>query len=244
MSMGTGANASNRSFAEKLADFRSDISYSKAVTPLERDAVFRLRYDAYLGEGAIDPVPSRRFSDDYDFMPNCQIFGIHMGTDLVSSIRFHVISREMRRGPALDVFPDLLHPMIDKGMTIVDPTRLVVDYKTSREHPQLPYLTMRIACMAAEYYGAEHCLATIRSEHQAFYKRIFGFRQMCEARPYPTLKSRIALMIGDMNEIRDRVAEKYPVFTSSHAEQWLLFQQGGAAWPDLADDHLRLTGTA
>jgi hypothetical protein len=244
MSMRLGGGAPGRSFADKLRDFSNEISYSKAVTPAEQDAVYRLRYQAYLNEGAINPAASGRFTDDYDAMPNCQIFGIHMGADLVSSIRFHVISREMRRGPALDVFPDLLHPMIEQGMTVVDPTRLVVDHRSSREHPQLPYLTMRIACMAAEYYGAAHCLATIRSEHQAFYKRIFGFRQMCEARPYPTLKSRIALMIGDMNEIRDRVADKYPVFTSSHAEQWLLFEQGGAAWPDRRDNRLRLTGTA
>lgn len=219
------------SFAERLATFRGEISYSRAATTQQRNQVFELRHEAYLAEGAIDPMPSGRFKDDYDEMDNCQIFAVHRGEELVSSIRFHVISAQARKGPALDVFPDLIHPMIDRGFTVVDPTRLVVQKEASRNWPQLPYLTMRVACMAAEYYSAAWCLATVRSEHQAFYRRIFGFKPLSEGRPYPTLKSRIVLMIGDMAEIRDRVAKRYPVFTSTIAEQRMLFEQGGDGWP-------------
>lgn len=229
--MGVSEGRGQTAFADKLAAFRQEISYSRAVTDEQRDAVFRLRYQAYMQEGAIDPIPSGRFLDDYDQMDNCQIFAVHRGDDLVSSVRFNVISKEAPRGPALDVFPDLVHPMIAKGMTIVDPTRLVVARQFSRSWPQLPYLTMRVACMAAEYYGAERCLATVRHEHQAFYRRIFGFRPLSHGRPYPALKSRIVLMIGEMRDIRDRVAARYPVFTSSLAEQRFLFEQGGDPWP-------------
>lgn len=222
----------HQSFAQRLATFRGEISYSRAATIQQRDQVFQLRHAAYLAEGAIDPIPSGRFKDDYDDTDNCQIYAVHRGEELVSSIRFHVISGDARKGPAIDVFPDLVHPMIDKGFTVVDPTRLVVQRQASRSWPQLPYLTMRVACMAAEYYSAAWCLATVRSEHQAFYRRIFGFKPLSEGRPYPTLKSRIVLMIGDMVSIRDRVAKRYPVFTSSIAEQRMLFEQGGDSWPE------------
>jgi hypothetical protein len=226
--MGVAVARDARSFASRLEDVLNDIEYAEAASETEREEIFRLRYESYLAEGAIDPNPEHRFSDDYDKLDNCWIFGIKLAGELVSSVRFHVISKASRRGPALDVFPDIVSPMIESGMTLVDPTRLVVSRSASRHHPELPYLTVRIACMASEYFNAGSCLATVRVEHLAFYQRIFGFVPVCEPRPYPTLKRPIALMIGDMRQIRDRVADKYPVFTSTDAERLALFGRPGA----------------
>jgi hypothetical protein len=161
-------------------------------------------------------------------MDNCWIFGVRYAGELVSAIRFHVISKASRKGPALDVFPDIVSPIVESGMTVVDPTRLVVSKAASRLHPELPYLTVRIACMAAEYFHAVKCLATVRVEHEAFYRRIFDFVPVTEPRPYPTLKRPIALMVGEMAHIRDRVAKRYPVFTSTEVEREALFDRPGA----------------
>lgn len=226
--MGTGMVQDTRSFAFRLTDYLQEIDYREASTPQELDQIFRLRYDAYRREDAIEPDSSKRFRDWYDELDNCWNFGIYMHSSLVSAIRFHVISKSSRKGPALDVFPDIVGPMIEKGMTVVDPTRLVVSEEASRQYRELPYVTVRIACMASEYFGAKYCLATVRVEHMAFYKRIFGFKTISEPRPYPTLKKPICLMTGDMGEIRDRVAVRYPLFMSSFTERRMLFDR-----PDL-----------
>jgi N-acyl-L-homoserine lactone synthetase len=212
----------------RLRDALGAVSFRRISGPDELDAVFRLRYDAYLAEGAIDPNPQERFSDAYDSLDNCWIFGLHMGGELVSSVRFHVISTAARRGPGLDVFPDLVSPMVESGVTVIDPTRLVASKEASRRHPELPYLTLRVIAMACQYFRAGACLATVRIEHEAFYRRVFGCTPICEPRPYPTLKRPIALMVTDVDSIVDRVARRYPVMVSDEDEREELFGREGS----------------
>ncbi len=215
--------------SSRLSLVLNEVTYHNVTETKDKDDIFALRYQAYLAEGAIDPNPEKRFRDAYDDMDNCWIFGVRHAGELVSAIRFHVISKASRKGPALDVFPDIVSPIVESGMTVVDPTRLVVSKSASRLHPELPYLTVRIACMAAEYFNAVKCLATVRVEHEAFYRRIFDFVTVTAPRPYPTLKRPIALMVGEMDHIRDRVAKRYPVFTSTEAEREALFNRPGAS---------------
>ena len=70
------------------------VDYRRVETAEERDAIFRLRYAAYLREGAIPPNASERFSDSLDDTDNALIFGVHIDGELASSIRLHVASRE------------------------------------------------------------------------------------------------------------------------------------------------------
>ena len=92
-------------------------------------------------------------------------------------------------------------------------------------YPELPYVTIRAAFMAAEYFGAEYMLATVRQEHQAFYKKLFGFQALCEPRPYPSLLKPISLLAANMPLQRDGVVRKFPILLSSYTERRMLFQQ-------------------
>jgi N-acyl-L-homoserine lactone synthetase len=212
-----------RSFALRASDYLQEIDYRIALEPQDRDEIFRLRYRAYLREKTILPNDTSRFTDAYDSMDNCWIFGLWEGERILSSVRLHVISKASRHGPALDVFPDLVSPMVERGMVLIDPTRFVADELAQQEYAALPYLTLRAACMASEYFGADYCLATVRREHCAFYRRVFEAEQLCEPRPYPTLLQPIALMRADVRSIRDRLMERYPVFLSSLTERRMMF---------------------
>lgn len=223
--MSVGAAGTETSFMKKLSDYLQDVDYRIAVSEAECDAVFKLRYRCYLGEGAIKPNASGFFKDDYDDLENCWIFGIHLDGELVASMRFHLISPEFPTWPALDVFPDIIGPKLNQGMKIIDPTRLVVDPIASKKYPELVYITMRIVTMACEYFEADSCLATVRSEHRAYYRRVFQLKQVCEPRHYPSLLKPICLMAGDLVSIRDKIAARYPVFVSSFTERRLLFEQ-------------------
>jgi len=203
--------------------YLQDADYRVAHDPKDRREIYQLRYKCYLREEAIPPNDLGIFKDDYDKMDNCWLFGIHLDGRLVSSIRFHVISPEQPFGPAYDVFPDIVRPMVEAKKTVVDPTRLVVDRDIISLYPELPYVTIRAAFMAAEYYDAEYMLATVRQEHQAFYKRFFGFEQFCEPRPYPNLLKPISLLAANMYKQRDTVVSRYPIFLSSFTERRMLF---------------------
>lgn len=199
--------------------------YRCADTPEEREAIFKLRYHAYLREGAITPNLSQSFADPLDDMANALIYGVYVDGRLASSIRLHVATRAHPVLPATNVFSDLLSPEIAAGKVIIDPTRFVADRAASRRYPELCYVTTRLAWLASEYFAADLLLATVRAEHQAFYRRVFGHKLICEPRHYPSLTKPISLMALDYRLNRERVLRRYPFFRSTYFERRMLFGQ-------------------
>jgi hypothetical protein len=212
------------SFSNRVAELLDRIDCRLAVTDEERETIFRLRYECYLREGAISPCPSGKFSDPYDDMPNARIFGLYIDDELASSIRIHVTSPEHADFPSHGVFADLLDPELRAGKVIVDPTRFITNRRLSQLYPGLPHVTLRLCWLAAEHFHAEHFLVAIRSEHQAFYRRTFLHRLICDARPYPLLAKPISLMTVDVREVADRVYQRYPFFRSTYFERKMLFE--------------------
>jgi len=223
--MSAAAALSAPSFPERVASLLERVDYRRADTVEEREAIFRLRYDAYLREGAIKPSHPPRYTDALDDTPNCWIFGIYLDGELASSIRLHVAAKPQDQLPALNVFSDLLSPAIEAGKVIIDPTRFVADFGIARAYPELPYITVRIGWLAGEYFKASGILATVRAEHQAFYKRIFGHRPVCPPRPYPSLEKPISLMMLDYPAMVEQVHRRYPFFRSTFFERRMLFER-------------------
>src|ERR1700744_5381926 len=182
---------------ERLTTLVSRVECRRADSPEEREAIFRLRYQAYLREGAIAPSASERFVDDDDYADNAYIFGLYVDGELASSLRLHIASKDHPDFPSLHVFPDILQPRLDAGRVILDFTRFVADERLSRLHRGLPYATLRPCMLAAEYFHADDMLAAVRIEHQAFYHRAFNHRALCPPRPYPQLTKPISLMSLD-----------------------------------------------
>lgn len=220
--------ASPLPFSERISALLEKVDYRLAVTDEDRDAIYRLRYDAYLKEGAIPPSFARRFSDKYDDLDNCLSYAVFVDGELAASLRLHVASASYPKLPALGVFADILVPRLEAGLTIIDPTRFVIDQAIARRHPELPYVTTRIGWMAGEYFRADMILATVRTEHQAFYKRVFGHQTIADARLYPTLIKPLSLMILDYFAMKDRVHQRYPFFRSTLFERRMLFDLAAA----------------
>ena len=70
---------------------------------------------------------------------------------------------------------------------IIDPARFVADPDKAKRFPELPYVTLRLAYMACEYFKADLGLAIVRPEHQAFYRRVFLHETIAEPRLFPGL---------------------------------------------------------
>ena len=70
----------------------------------------------------------------------------------------------------------------------------------------------------------------MRAEHQAFYRRVFGHRLICDPRHYPSLTKPISLMALDYAMARERVVQRYPFFRSTFFERRMLFARAPAAW--------------
>jgi hypothetical protein len=229
---------STPSLSERVFSLLRKVEYRLATTDAEKEAIFRLRYEAYLREGALAPSFAKRLSDKYDDLDNSWTFGIYVEGELASSIRICVASQEFPQIPALAVFPDILEPELNAGKIMVDPTRFVADHRLSRLYPELPYVGVRLAWISGEYFRPDIAIATVRTEHQAFYKRVFGKQVAAPARPYPTLIKPLSLLTLDYFANKDKVNRRYPFFLSTEAERRALFEmpgvaarEWGAPWP-------------
>jgi len=218
-------------FSERLEQLVRQGEYRRAETDEDREAIYRLRYEAYLREGTIQPSFGRRYSDRYDDLDNAWLIGLHLDGRLASSFRVHVGTRDFPDIPAMQVFREFVEPDIAAGKIVIDPTRFVVDARMARLYPELPYLTVRIACLATEFFNADIVLATVRPEHRAFYRRVFGHVEACEPRPYPLLIKPVGLMKLDVASTAASIARRYPSFTSTAEERAKVFGQ----WPTPAE---------
>lgn len=221
----TSEPASQSRFWDGASQLLDKIDCRHIHSDEDRAAIGRLRYDAYLREGAIDPNPLHSLTDDYDNSSNAWVFGFYVGDELASSIRIHVATKDVPISPSLSVFPDLLAPELEAGKTIVDPTRFVTDHRLSHLYPFLPHVTLRLSWLAAEHFEAEHLLAAVRPEHQALYKRLFNHGPICEPRCYPPLRKPITLMTVDYRQAADYIYRRLPFVRSSYFERRMLFER-------------------
>lgn len=213
------------SFFEGVALLLDRTDYRRVDSSEQREAILRLRYEAYARDEAIAPNSSRRVSDPYDEKGNVYLFGLYIDDELASSIRIHVASKEHSDFPSLDVFADVLQPELDAGKVIVDTTHFVTDENFSRLHRGLPYATLRLCMLAARYFSADHLLAAVSAEHQVFYRRALNYRLICEMRPYPLLAKPISLMAVLYPASADQLHRRYPFFRSTFFERRMLFER-------------------
>ncbi len=226
-----------RRFTERIAALLARTDFRRADAAEEREAIFRLRYQAYLREGAISANSSGRFADDDDAADNAYLIGFYVDGELASSMRLHIVSKAGNSDcPSLHVFPDVLQPLLDAGKVLVDSTRFVADERLSRLHRGLPYVACRLPVLASEYFGCDHILAAVRAEHQAFYQRAFRHRLLCEPRAYPRLIKPISLMTLDFPSTAEWLYRRYPFFHSSLFERRQLFDRRQHPVPHSGDE--------
>jgi len=213
------------SFSDSVARLLDRLDCRRIDSPDQRDEIFRLRYRAYLREGSISANSSGTFADPFDDIGDVYLFGFYIDGELASSVRVHVGSSDSPEFPSREVFADLLQPQLDAGKIIVDPTRFVTDENLSRRYRTLSYAAARLPWLAGLYFNADHLLAAIRVEHQAFYRRTFLHQLLCGPRPYPRLAKPISLMTTHCTTVADRVHRRYPFLRSTFFERRMLFDR-------------------
>jgi len=227
--MRSAAESTSAAFGRSV-DPLDQVDYRLAQTPEEKEAIYNLRYRAYLREGAIRPSADQRVVDQFEDAPNAWTFGVYFQGELYSSIRVSVLTSEWRMSPSVELFGDVLHPRLDKGEVFIDSTRFVAD-PDKANIPELPYVTVRLGSIAGVHFNADYGLAIVRAEHQAFYRRVFLMEPWCEPRLYPGLVKPVGLMAGHLTTVRERVLARYPFLRSSAFERRMLFQRGGERRP-------------
>ena len=214
-----------RTFEERMYDLLDVTEYRKMESVEDRYLAYRLRHDAYLRQGCIDEDPDGISTDFADEEPNTYTYGVFLAGKLSSTLRLSVLTSECPRSPAMLHNSKVLQPKLDAGEVLIDPSRFSSDLQATRDFPELPYLTLRIAAMASEHYTADECLSYCRATHQAFYRRIFKSKPIADPVFYEMLRMNIQLMSTTVKAIREDVARRYPFFRSTYLERRALFGQ-------------------
>jgi N-acyl-L-homoserine lactone synthetase len=211
---------------EKVERLLERTTYRRADSRHEIESIRRLRYEAYLKEGAIHENEHRQLIDSFDHGDNVYNIGVYVDGQLASALRLHPLRRAEQRSPAFEAFKDVLGSEIAAGKVVLDPNRFVVNYNLARVHQYLPYVTLRPTYLASVYFHANLVTMTCRAEHQAFYMRGFEARRAAAPRPYPTLTKPLGLLLTDFDRDAQSILERHPYWNSSAAEREALFGAG------------------
>ena len=78
------------------------------------------------------------------------------------------LPRNNRTFPRSKSFPEYLQPELDAGKVLIDSTCFVADERLSRLYRGLPYATLRLCVLAAEYFRADYLLAAVWKDTSRF----------------------------------------------------------------------------
>lgn len=223
--MGNAKPDGGRKFAKRMTEFLDIVEFRHAEESEDLEAIYRLRYQAYRREKFIESNPEKICRDDLDSASNKYVFGVHIAGRLVSSIRLNILSRANPCSPSMMAFSDILQPKLEQGLVFIDPSRFVTDLECITLYPELPMAMMRIPVMAAQYFNASYGLSSIRSEHAAFYRRVFRAEQVSNVRKFPYVDMAVILLKFDTKNPEDGIFKRYTFFKSNPLERRVLFRK-------------------
>ncbi|MBW3096366.1 N-acyl amino acid synthase FeeM domain-containing protein [Pseudohoeflea coraliihabitans] len=209
-------------FVNRLMRLLDSVEYRRIESREDLEAVARVRYNAYDQIG-LAPKTGTVMIDEEDFASNAHVIGIYYDERLVSTIRVHHVTQKERTGLATACFPDVMDPLLDAGRTFIDPVRFAADPKVLRELPGIPYLTLRIATMATDYFATDYCLSVIKPNHKAFYQRIFNSKPLIKPRYLERFDSMVELYGSDAHSELQRIYQRFGFFNSTAMERRMMF---------------------
>ncbi len=108
-------------FSDRVLRFLERVEHRVARTPAEREAVYQLRYEAYIRNGLIEPRADRRLHDErYDDAPDAWITTTFIDGELAGTTRVNLAADEDAILPSFTVYPDVIGPYLRAGRVIVE----------------------------------------------------------------------------------------------------------------------------
>ncbi|MEZ2128388.1 MULTISPECIES: hypothetical protein [unclassified Sinorhizobium] len=213
------------SFSDKLMSVLDHVEYRRIESGEDMEDVARIRYKAYKLADIL-PLSGSKLIDDIDFDDHAYVFGVYYDERLISTVRIHNITPDHRVSSTRSIFPNEIDALLDAGLSLIDPVRFAADPEIMREMPAIPYLTLRIAIMAAAYFDSDRVLQLVSPQHAAFYRRVFYAQVLV-----PPQKNRgkynieLTLMATNTKEVGRTLLTRFPFFISNASERRLMFSR-------------------
>jgi hypothetical protein len=211
-------------FADRVARMLERVEHRPALCRADREAAYRLRYEAYLRENLLNPrVDAILYDEVYDDSPNSLTMMTYFEGELASTVRVQVVADEFAASPACDVFPDVLAPHLRAHRVIIEPSRLAARADVAMRFPELPYFAVRPPWLAAHHFNADFIVLSCAIGHVGYYRRTFGAQIWSDSRSYPKVTAKVVCVGHEFGAKRDSVEARYPSFRSTPAEREAIF---------------------
>ncbi|QKV20344.1 N-acyl amino acid synthase FeeM domain-containing protein [Oricola thermophila] len=207
------------------------IEYRRIVSPEDFEDISQLRSLAFDAHAIYSRKLNGNATDDSDFWPGVQVFGMYYDRELVSTIRIAHVTPKNRDCQAVRLFPEVLDPLLDQGQTFIDPSRFAVNDEISRDVPGLALLTLRLAFMATKYFGVDACLGLVTEDHVPFYRRVFRSTVIAGPKKCEGFAVPLVLFASPLRE--EEICARYPLFRSTAKEREMLFDTPASGMPPL-----------
>jgi hypothetical protein len=214
---------SSGGFTDSIFALLDRVEYRRIVTTVDFDEVSRLRQTSYESKVFIDNDNFGTFVDASDFGKDCYVIGVYIDEQLISTVRLHVVSMQHFHGPSVSLFPKITQELLSAGHTLIDPSRFATDPVALWQFPTLPFLTLRAAAMATEFFDADYCMSVVRADSSSFYKRCFGAKDMSSPQIVPGYSVPLTILASKTADIREKIATRYPFFQSEPYERRMMF---------------------
>src|SRR3984957_13963904 len=173
-SMGGAIGGAPQSFSDRVLRLLERVKHRVATEPADREAAFRLRFEAYQKIGFLQRSDGDRLYDPrYDDAPNAWITTTFIDGQLAGTVRVNIGVGENAILPGLQAFADVLVPRLSSGEVIAEFTRLAARLSLSSVYPELAYVIIRPALMAAEHFAADRSVGLPRADHIPFCRGAF-----------------------------------------------------------------------
>ena len=213
----------NRAFLGSIFNLLDRVEYRRMTSSEDIAEVEKLRRASYNNREFIDAENFGSFIDEHDRSQDCYVIGVYIEESLISTLRVHIVSSRHLHGPTASYFPVRAAQLVEQGDCYIDPSRFAADHQMLWQYPAIPFLTLRVAAMASEYFHASHCMTVVTASTASFYRRSFGSLDMEPPQSVPGFTVPLTLLGARIDHIRATLETRLPFFKSQLWEQKMMF---------------------
>jgi hypothetical protein len=186
------------------------VLFKVANTRSEREAAFRLVYDAYVRRGLMEPNAFEMRVTEHHLMMTTNVYvAVHAG-QVISTMT--LICDDALGLPLETLYPAEIAQRRSRGRYLAEVSCLASSdgYFDQRRMVDVFVRLLSLLIQSARAQGVEQLVVAVHPRHARFYQRLVGCRQFGELKPYECVRGNPAVALEHDFARLDR--EPYPLY--------------------------------